>query len=108
MNYCDRNLKPLTLLEWARKFEDTEYRRIGRTVLDNSLVVSTVWIGICSEPCPQIFETMVFYNGDEKDIARYTSEAKARIGHQSMIIKWRDWGPPRLPIYEREPHNIIP
>ena len=92
--YYDRQGKPLKLLEWGRKLEDREYRRLAETTLPDGKRVSTVWIGLdhqFGERPPLIFETMVFPSRndmDEQDCERYTTEAEAKAGHDAMVEKW--------------------
>ena len=62
-NFYDREGEELTLMEWATKFEDNEYRHVARKVLSGNRLISTVWVGTnlqLGEGSPLIFRTMVF------------------------------------------------
>jgi hypothetical protein len=87
--YYDRDGKPMALLEWAKRFEDTDYKVVAQTVLPDKTLVSTVWLGLDHQygaGPPLIFETMVFpYRGDETHQERYTTEAEARAGHAAIV-----------------------
>ena len=88
--YYDRQGQPLTLMEWAHRFEDWDYKRIAQTVV-GKYNVSTVWLGAdhqFGEGPPLIFETMVFPG--EADCERYTTEQEALAGHAAMVAKWKD------------------
>lgn len=64
--YFDKDGSPLGLWEWARKFEDVEYRRVGLDEREG-IEVSTVWLGLNHSFLDGpllIFETMVFDNQD--------------------------------------------
>src|SRR3990167_7234062 len=42
----DKQGKPLTLKEWAKLLENSEYKRVAETTLPNGKWVSTVWMGL--------------------------------------------------------------
>ncbi len=90
----DRQGKVLDLMEWARIFEDPEYKRVAETTLPDGTWVSTVWLGLdhqYGDGPPLIFETMVFQdkdNLDERDQERYSTEAEALAGHEAMVERW--------------------
>lgn len=100
MIYCDRQGRPITLLEAALKGSD--YRVVERVTLPNGWLVSTVWLTL---PGPQpVFESMVFAPAGV-DVAdwesygcerceRYSTESEAREGHKSMAAKWAVLPPP--------------
>lgn len=96
--YFDRQGKPISLEEWARRF--MEERTIAKTDLANGRHVLTVWLGLdhgFGRGPPVIFETMVF-SVDKDDPAdqeceRYSTEAAARLGHEEMAKKWYGWTP---------------
>lgn len=88
--YYDKDSKPLGLFEFAKLFEDMEYRRIGLDEV-NGMEVSTVWLGLDhrygrSGP-PLIFETMIFPVGSREDLycERYATEAEAVGGHRRAV-----------------------
>lgn len=80
------------VLEWAREFEDFENRVVGKMDLPSGIHISTVWVGLdhqFGDGPPLIFETMVFSAaGEELDMERYSTLAKARAGHEALVEKW--------------------
>lgn len=84
------------LAAFAKDFEDTPSRIVGREELDNGLLVSTVWMGIdhnwgCNNR-PLIFESMVFlqnHRGGELDVWRYSTWEEAFRGHKMLVKKYR-------------------
>lgn len=103
--YFDRQGQPLTVMEWAKRFEGKDreaimsYKRVAETTLPDGTWISTVWIGLdhsFGEGPPLIFETMVFATdgkqagtlGSELDCERYSTEAEAVAGHAAMVEKW--------------------
>lgn len=80
-------------LAWDKDLGDVEMRRVQRDVLENGVMVSTVWLGLDHSYTPggrpKIFESMVFYKSyDELDMYRYTTEEEARLGHKMLVKKW--------------------
>lgn len=96
-NYYDKFGEPIDdLLEWARLFDDLQYKRIALTRLWHGARVSTVWLGIDhnfsnDDGPPLIFETMVFggRDGGDLDCERYSTFAEAYAGHLTMVDQWR-------------------
>jgi len=95
--YFDKQGNPIEMLEWAKLFEDFEYKVIQQTTLPSGKWVSTVWIGSCHNFNPLhndnhlIFETMVFPkkgNYDCLDMKRYSTEEEALKGHEEMCKKY--------------------
>ena len=93
--YFDKNGKEIKVEEWGELFTE-EYKRIGKTVLANGKVVSTVWLGIdhnfSGTGAPLLFETMVFPSEtefSEEDMQRYATIEEARIGHEIMVNKYK-------------------
>lgn len=90
----DREGRQIDTLHWAKLFENIDYKVVQRDVLENGMLVSTVWLGLdhrFGEGPPLIFETMVFPGGRvgaELDMERYTTEEEARKGHAAMVKKW--------------------
>lgn len=74
------------VLEWARWFETaTEERTVAQTTV-GSLMVSTVFIGLDSNPLgpvPVLFETKVFPAGRYGE--RYATWEDAERGHQRIV-----------------------
>lgn len=97
--YFDRQGNPMSLMEWANRFETADQtrdmKRVAETTLPDGKWISTVWLGIDhsfgSGP-PLIFETMVFpsrANMNDLDCDRYSTEDQALAGHAAMVEKWR-------------------
>ncbi len=95
----DGEVKPEPdLFVWAEWFEKNE-RCIDKTETDKYLI-STVFLGIDHsfgvQGPPILFETMVFKHGDwdsgslkDNDMMRYATIDEARVGHKTMVAKWR-------------------
>jgi hypothetical protein len=90
-DYYDKAGKPMSMEEWAIRFEDMKYRKIGDTDVwgDGRTRVSTVWLGLDhsfgSGP-PLIFETMVFFSdGNEEMMWRYSTLRQAKAGHKNVV-----------------------
>lgn len=87
--YYDRQGNPISMNEWALKFEDVSYRRIAFDKLSNGAEVSTVWLGLnhnFNGGTPLIFETMVFNLDDNGDYQRrYSTEQEALKGHKNIV-----------------------
>ena len=97
--YYDKDGSPLELMEWGRKLEDTEYKRVAQTTLPDGKWVSTVWLGLnhnYGNGPPLIFETMIFESKKdlgELDTERYSTLADAQDGHNAMVTRWSDGAP---------------
>jgi hypothetical protein len=98
--YYDREGRPMSLEAWSAAFEDPEYKRIVFTELPCDRHVSTVWLGLdhnfLGEGPPLIFESMAFRGSsfqEELDVARYSTEAEARVGHKAMVQRLLDEDP---------------
>jgi hypothetical protein len=95
--YYDKDTTPIELMDWAHKFEDTEYKRVAETTLPDGTYISTVWLGLdhqFGDGPPLIFETMVFdasmgtmFDGDYTD--HYTLLSEAEEGHLAVVLKVR-------------------
>lgn len=101
MDYYDRKGQPMDLMEWARKHEDWEYKRVAVHYV-RGWMVSTVWLGLDhsfvfprgERHIPVIFETMIFPPGDEAGehgimseeyMERYSTEDAAQAGHDRAL-----------------------
>lgn len=96
--FFDRNGKRMTLMQWARAWEDIKYRVLGSHYIGN-LWVSTVWLGIDHDVLnamrehkhpPQIFESMIFERLDDEgwgclEMRRYRTERDAMVGHTELV-----------------------
>lgn len=93
--YYDRQGKPMSREEFARRFDDMDYRSIGLDTV-GPIQVSTVWLGIdhsFGRGRPLIFETMAFdeHGGEWLDLQeRYATEAEARAGHATVLRAVQD------------------
>jgi hypothetical protein len=60
-DFFDRDLRPLTVTEWAELFEQDDYRQVELTHLDDGRLISTIWEGISMGGAGKkgIFETAV-------------------------------------------------
>lgn len=108
-----RNGKPYTgpdaVDQWAKDFDKSENKIVKQenTNLFGLFWVSTVWLGLNhsfgpNEP-PKVFETMVFcrfpfpgfrhsrFQGcSDLDMARYSTEKQAFVGHQMAVAIWNN------------------
>ncbi|KKN73751.1 hypothetical protein LCGC14_0396990 [marine sediment metagenome] len=88
--HYDRDGNELTLLAWAEKLEDDDYRRVELTERDD-IKVSTVWLGLNQDFTgigpPVIFETMVFGGDHDGKQQRYSTEEQARAGHAEVVTE---------------------
>ncbi len=90
--YYNKEGKKISMEEWARLFEDFEYKIISQITLSNGKRVSTVWLGLdhsFGDGTPLIFETMVFSKkGDcssEEHCERYATLKEAEAGHERIV-----------------------
>lgn len=100
--YYDINGNPIGLYEWAKLFENFDYKRVGFTVLPDGRHVSTVWMGLDHRFMPGgppiIFESMLFglpYETEifgkmrtvrpDEDMDRYSTYYEAIWGHWAMV-----------------------
>lgn len=74
-------------LEWARKFEEHEYRQVKQTVIDDRLFVSTIWQGMpdMGDGIPRTFETAVLRNGMIAWSGFSTTEEEAIAEHERLV-----------------------
>jgi hypothetical protein len=104
--YYDRQGKPMTVQQWAEKFEDAHYRHVARDVIGPDepldpaplITVMTFWLGLNHDwrsDEPLIFETLVI--GGEHDATGiwYTAETQAREGHRRAVEELRAGRSPR-------------
>jgi len=100
MFYKLHNKKPVkcaTGQEWADWYEaaaQSGERVVARDELDDSLLISTVFVGIDPNPVdqdpPQLFETMMFLNGKQTGVAlRSASWKEAENQHRQMVRQVR-------------------
>ena len=92
-DFYDREGKPLALLEWARKFEDQEYKQVSLTRVSGDRFISTIWLGFnqgvrLHEPIGphHIFETALLGWGGVIEVnGRWDTEAEALEGHSIAV-----------------------
>jgi hypothetical protein len=104
--YSDRQGNPMTMQQWAEKFEDDGYRHIARDVIGPAepldpaplIIVSTFWLGLNHDlrsDEPLIYETIII--GGEHDATGmwYATEKQAHEGHQRAVDELRAGRGPR-------------
>ena len=90
--YYDRHGQPMTMHQWAEKFQDEAYTHLARDVigpveaLDPAplITVSTFWLGAnpnWRNDEPLIYETLIIGGGYDATGMRYATEQQARAGH---------------------------
>jgi hypothetical protein len=98
--YYDRQGRPMTLHQWAEKFQDEEYTHIARDVIGPDepldpaplITVSTFWLGVnpnWRHDEPLIYETLIIGGGHDATGMRYASEKQAREGHRRVVDELR-------------------
>jgi hypothetical protein len=81
------------VIEWARQFEGSHYRRVALTNAKYRAEVSTVFLGIdhsLSNGPPLLFETMVFGGPMHNNQVRYSTYDEALRGHDLMVMVCND------------------
>jgi len=98
--YYDRQGQPMTMHQWAEKFQDEDYTHIARDVigpvepLDPAplITVSTFWLGVnpnWRNDEPLIYETLIIGGGYDATGMRYATEKQAREGHRRVVDELR-------------------
>lgn len=90
--YYNRNGEEINIDEFFRLIETTNYKIVANDTV-KGFYISTVWLGLDhsfgdgTTTAPIIFETMIFKEGDWKDLwcKRYTNEADALSTHSSVV-----------------------
>jgi hypothetical protein len=90
--YVARNGSPISEELWLQHLKDEDYRQIAYSVNPyKSVVVVTVWTGVCLNGDPNIFRTLVFRpcTGCRKihpsHVAMSPTEERARNTHQAVV-----------------------
>jgi hypothetical protein len=96
--YYDRQGRPISFEQWADLFNDPDYQRVACTILEDGIIVSTVWMGLdhgFGREGHLIFETMVFPKDASEDrlCHRYTTEAAAIADHDQIVAALGEHGP---------------
>jgi hypothetical protein len=87
--FWDRQNKPIEdTIEWAKKFEDAEYRIVAVDFDGEHRMVSTIWQGLdlahspwVSDDTAMIFETAYMMSGEIVEMFTWHSEEGALEGH---------------------------
>lgn len=92
MNFFDRQGMPISQWDWIQLRSDTQnnYCRIALDRISEGIEVSTVWLGIDYSfglGAKQIFETMVFSDGDGGECYRWPTEELAIAGHDQIVAE---------------------
>ena len=98
--YYDRQGQPMTMQQWAEKFEDENYTHIARDVIGPDepldpaplITVSTFWRGVNHDlrhDEPLIYETLIIGGGYDATSMRYATEKQAREGHRRVVDELR-------------------
>ena len=98
--YYDRHGQPMTMHQWAEKFEDENYTHIARDVIGPDepldpaplITVSTVWRSMnhnWRHDEPLIYETLIIGGGYDATGMRYATEKQAREGHRRVVEELR-------------------
>jgi hypothetical protein len=91
--YYDKEANPISdTLEWARLFENREYRIVKQETLWWGAFLSTVWLGLdhaWGGEKPLIFESMLFFGRtSDLDSRRYSTLEEAIQGHNRLKAYW--------------------
>lgn len=101
-HYFDRRGNPISMREWTSLMEWDQHRyRIVKQERLGDYFISTVWIGLdhaFGTGEPMIFESMVFWEGEEREegddldevMRRYSTEEEAIEGHQWFVEQFGD------------------
>lgn len=93
-HYYSRDGQPMSLRQWAERFEDDLAYKHVRMSMVGEVEVSTVWIGLpqagSTPERPLIFESMVF--GGELDgyAWRWSTLEEAEAGHDQVLAEVRE------------------
>jgi len=98
--YYDRQGEPMTMQQWAQRFEDEDYRHIARDVIGPDepldpaplITVSTFWLGLnhnWRSDEPLIYETIIIGGEHDATGMRYATEKQARDGHRRAVDELR-------------------
>ncbi len=93
----DKSVHPVTLIEWANFFENTDRHVRHTTIKKYNTRISTVflgldhgypqWSGHTNKYRPVLFETMIFCDDPEYDnyMQRYSTWDEALEGHREVV-----------------------
>jgi hypothetical protein len=108
--YYDRQGAPMTRQEWARRFDDEDYRHVARDVIGPDepldptplITVSTFWLGFNQDwrsSAPLIYQTIIIGGQHDATGMWHATESQARQGHRRVIDALRDG---------LSPHGVTP
>lgn len=87
----DKNVVQISNIQrWGITFEDIEKRRVDKTILEDDVEVSTVFLGLDHQwgvGPPILFETMVFGGEWDDYQERYSTWDEAVEGHKRTVEK---------------------
>lgn len=90
--YFAKDGRGISLLQWAKLFEDRSYKQLWDDSVGSSRV-STVWLGMDHGfgefSRPIIFETLVFGGPLDQEMDRYATIYEAEEGHKAMVKRVR-------------------
>ncbi len=80
------------MVKWAEFQQNIKLRRVASTQVNESLYVSTVFLGIStygydSDGRPYLFETIVFRNGEDDLVRRACSWEEAETVHKEVLAR---------------------
>lgn len=96
-NYFDRTGRPIELLEWARLWEDADYRILHKTDVTPTLRIVTVWEGFWPyavlEEGKRIFHTAAIHRLNRDTVTEveildwWDTEDEAHAGHARHVFE---------------------
>ena len=75
------------IMKWSTWFGTTNHR-VKRSDLEGDVMISTVFIGLnhnWGDGPLHLFETMVFREGQDGEMKRYSTWEEAEAGHDAMV-----------------------
>lgn len=89
--YFDMDGNPMTLKQWATAMESHDRWQLLYAEPPR-LRISTVWLGLDHSlrgAEPEIFESMVWVDGDEVEQQRYATQEEAEEGHRRLVHQYQ-------------------
>jgi hypothetical protein len=106
-------IKPATMMEWIKWFENPQNRIIDYTEISDEVYVSTIFLGIDhnfrfidlalgnEQHRPLLFETMVFGGKFTNKSWRYSTYGESKRGHWAIVNQLKNNLPPSVEYGER-------
>lgn len=93
--YRDKEGRALELMEWARLYEDDDYRLVADTQLDGGVIVRTMWEGLDAKVvgAGDMFHTGVCQNDCWETVwagNHPCTVAEAKAAHELFVAKVRE------------------